>query len=120
MDNKYIQWIINIKFIQRFVLSIMTQSLTPNQADLLRQCLLLSQNLDQHGAARDRFAQLRETVTNDASLAVLDALWEEVLAARRSAVFWEQVSDIEKTMSERLADTHFQLQQNYLRLMQEQ
>lgn len=87
----------------------------------LQDCLSLAQDPALHQAANEAFTQLRQTLEADADVTeVLEALWSEVLSARRSAAFWQQLSNVEKEMSDRLAQNHVQLQQNYLRLMQEQ
>lgn len=91
------------------------------QLQLLNECLALTHDIESHPDADRRFLDLEETLTTDpATGKVLQALWQEVLAARRSAIYWQQISDVERSMTEKLADNHFQLQQNYLRLMQEQ
>jgi hypothetical protein len=51
---------------------------------------------------------------------MIDMLWGELLRARRSAQFWQKTCDVERELTERMAASHFQLQQNYLRLVQEQ
>ncbi|MDX2232833.1 MAG: hypothetical protein NW220_24595 [Leptolyngbyaceae cyanobacterium bins.349] len=99
----------------------MSYSLTEKQSELLKECLAMAQDLQSHADADRRFLDLEETLSSaPAALAVVEALWKEVLAARRAATYWEQISDVERSMTEKLADNHFQLQQNYLRLMQEQ
>jgi hypothetical protein len=99
----------------------MPHSLTQNQIAQIQECLLLAQNPRQHDTANQKFAQLLASVeTTPATVELLQRLWHEILSARRSATFWEQISDAEKEMSDRLAQNHVRLQQNYLRLMQEQ
>lgn len=94
--------------------------LTPAQSSQLQQCLELARDINQHQEAIAQFAQLRDLIVQDeAAKALIDGIWAEVLAARRSSAFWQQMSDVEKDVSERLAQNHVQLQQNYLRLMQE-
>jgi hypothetical protein len=99
----------------------MTLSLNENQTAQLQSCLNLALNPKSHGEADRQFLALQADLqTNPATLDVLQRLWKEVLSARRSARFWEQMSDVEKSMSEGLASDHLRLQQNYLRLIQEQ
>lgn len=99
----------------------MSHSLNQKQANLLKECLTLTQEIDHHADAEHRFLDLKESLSGNAdTIAVLEAVWKEALAARRSAAFWQQISDVERTMSEKLADNNIQIQQNYLRLMQEQ
>ena len=99
----------------------MTHSLTQNQLAQLKDCLSLAQNPTQQEAARQTMTQfLSEIDLNPAAVEVIDALWQELLSARRSTAFWEQISDAEKDMGDRLTQDNIRLQQNYLRLMQEQ
>jgi hypothetical protein len=99
----------------------MTHCLSDHQAVLLQGCLELALNLKTHAEAERRFLELQtELQTEPATVEVLQRLWKEVLAARRSAAFWEQMSNVEKSMSDGLATDHLRLQQNYLRLIQEQ
>ncbi|EKQ70897.1 formylmethanofuran dehydrogenase, subunit B [Leptolyngbyaceae cyanobacterium JSC-12] len=99
----------------------MSYSLTQTQSEILQECLEMAQDLALHPDAERRFLDLEETLPDDPpTVEVLETLWREVLAARRSALYWQQVSDVERSLTEKLADNHFQLQQNYLRLMQEQ
>ncbi len=98
----------------------MTHSLTPQQTTQLHECLKLAQDPAHHQDANQTFAALRASISEPSATELLSVLWQEILTARRSAAFWQQISDVEKEMSERLAQNHMQLQQNYLRLMQEQ
>ena len=94
--------------------------LTTAQSTQLQECLELAREITQHQAAIAKFTQLRDSIVHDeATKDLVDGIWAEVLAARRSSAFWQQMSDVEKDVSERLAQNHVQLQQNYLRLMQE-
>jgi len=99
----------------------MTHSLTQNQLAQLKDCFSLARNPTQQETARQNMAQLLSDLAVDAVAAeVIDALWQELLTARRSTAFWEQISDAEKEMGDRLTQDNIRLQQNYLRLMQEQ
>ncbi|MBW4693123.1 MAG: hypothetical protein KME27_15325 [Lyngbya sp. HA4199-MV5] len=98
----------------------MAHTLTPDQLAQLQDCLALSQDPAQHDAARQSLAQLLNEVDPAAAPHIIDALWNELLTARRSTAFWEQISDAEKEMGDRLTQDNIRLQQNYLRLMQEQ
>ncbi len=99
----------------------MTHSLTQNQLAQLKDCFSLAQNPTQQETARQTMTQLLSDLAVDAVAAeVIDALWQELLTARRSTAFWEQISDAEKEMGDRLTQDNIRLQQNYLRLMQEQ
>jgi hypothetical protein len=92
--------------------------------ELLQACLEVAQDPQQHQSAAAQFqvlrVQLADEGTNPAMLLLLDALWKEVLAARRSAGFWQQISDAEQNLSEQMAEHTIQTQKNYLRLVQEQ
>ncbi|MBF2028240.1 MAG: hypothetical protein IGS48_15985 [Oscillatoriales cyanobacterium C42_A2020_001] len=99
----------------------MSYSLNQKQAELLQECLSMTHELGLHADADRRFLDLEESLSDHAATTeIMEALWKELLAARRAALYWQQISDVERSMSEKLADNHFQLQQNYLRLMQEQ
>lgn len=99
----------------------MTHSLTQNQLAQLKDCFSLARNPTQQEAACQTMTQLLSDLAVDAVAAeVIDALWQELLTARRSTAFWEQISDAEKEMGDRLTQDNIRLQQNYLRLMQEQ
>lgn len=99
----------------------MTHSLTQNQMAQLQDCLARSRNPAQQEDARQAMAQLLSDLEPETAAAeIIDALWNELLAARRSTAFWEQISDAEKEMGDRLTQDNIRLQQNYLRLMQEQ
>lgn len=99
----------------------MTHSLTQNQLAQLKDCLSLAQNPTQQEAARQTMTQLLNDVSpNTIAVEIIDALWNELLTARRSTAFWEQISDAEKEIGDRLTQDNIRLQQNYLRLMQEQ
>ena len=50
---------------------------------------------------------------------LLNLIWQDLIAARRSASFWEQMSDVEKEMASNMMETMTQLRQNQLRLIQE-
>lgn len=93
--------------------------------DLLAQvqaCLSLANNPAHHSEATQAFTTLKQQLADEHPLAseALGLLWGEMLSARRSASFWEQISNVERQMSEQLAASYTQLQQNHLRLMQEQ
>jgi hypothetical protein len=82
----------------------------------------LAQKVKTYRQARERCqaiqAQLDQRSPTIAPL--IQLLWNECLNARRSAAFWHELSDVEKTLSDNLSEQNIQLQQNYLRLVQEQ
>jgi hypothetical protein len=95
--------------------------------DSLQTCLALTHSLETQDQAKDQFSQWRdrwwgaETATDPATTqAALDLLWEELVRARRSALICQYKLEMERGMTDRMAESHIQLQQNYLRLMQEQ
>jgi hypothetical protein len=88
----------------------------------LQDCLALTPEVAQHAQAKEQFAVLKAQLATDSPLAadLLELAWNEVIAARRSAAFWEKISDAEKNMSDRVGESLLNLQQNHLRLVQEQ
>lgn len=86
-------------------------------------CLELAHQIEAHDEATQQFQALRDQLAcadQTQTQELLDALWGELLRARRSATFWQKTCDVERELTERMAASHFQLQQNYLRLVQEQ
>jgi hypothetical protein len=99
----------------------MNYSLSQDQIDRLKDCFTLALHPKSHAEADRQFLEFQESLEPDATTSeVLQQLWQEVLAARRSATFWEQLSNAERAVSDGLANNHLRLQQNYLRLVQEQ
>lgn len=100
----------------------MSYSLTNSPATSLQECLTLAGEISQHQEANHSFTQLQSQLATDNPQAaeLLELAWNEVLAARRSAAFWERRCGAEREMTDQMAASHVQLQQNYLRLMQEQ
>jgi hypothetical protein len=72
--------------------------------------------------ATEQFEALLEQVQADspAMATLLSQLWQEYVAVQRSATFYESLSDAEAGLSEKMAQSNIQLQQNYMRLIQEQ
>lgn len=99
----------------------MTDSTTSNRITLLKKCLTLAESLETQPEAKQQFQTLYDTLlTENPQIAELvEMLWLEVLAARRSAAFWQQLSEFEKTMADQMLQSLTQTRQNYLRLMQE-
>ena len=81
-----------------------------------------AQTVQQHPEANQTFeAMLADLKTQSPEAAdLLAQLWQEYISSKRSSLFWEQLSEVEKNLSDRLSESHMQLKQNYLRLMQEQ
>lgn len=98
----------------------MTQ-FSPSPLAQLRKCVSLAQELANHAQANHEFQQLRDSVATENPQAgeLMDLLWQEVIAARRSAEFWHEMSNVEKDLSNRMMENMTQLRQNYLRLIQE-
>lgn len=99
----------------------MVQAVSAEAIAQFQQCLELTADVTRHAEANQMFAELQAKMADEGSLAaaLLDMVWKELIAARRSAAFWEQISDAEQHMSEQIVANHTNLQQNYLRLMQE-
>lgn len=100
----------------------MSYSTAKVSATVLTECTELAKDPKAHGAAEQAFEQIKQDLSggSTATLEVVEHLWKELLTARRSAAFWEQISNVERSMTEQLAADHVQLKQNYLRLLQEQ
>ncbi|PSR18873.1 hypothetical protein C8255_05265 [filamentous cyanobacterium CCP3] len=88
----------------------------------LQTAIGLAQDVQQHPQAhqafQDMLADLKTQSPETADL--LAQLWQEYISSKRSSVFWEQLSEVEKNLSDRMSESHMQLKQNYLRLIQEQ
>ncbi|MEB3356897.1 MAG: hypothetical protein VKK04_09240 [Synechococcales bacterium] len=100
----------------------MTKALSPAYVDQLQHCLKLVQNSQTQDAAHREFERLHQAVsaeTPDAAQ-LLAIMWDELVSSRRSAMFWEELCNVEKQLTDRMAESHLRLRQNYLRLMQEQ
>ena len=98
----------------------MTQS-SPNPLAQLHKCISAAQEVANHAQANQAFEQFRDGVAteNPQAAELMELLWLEVIAARRSAEFWREMSNVEKDLSDRMMENMAQLRQNYLRLMQE-
>ncbi|MGK7891658.1 MAG: hypothetical protein AB4042_20200 [Leptolyngbyaceae cyanobacterium] len=88
----------------------------------LQECLNLLKDAATYELAVQRYAVLRDRLFADhpEMVALLDMVWEDLRASRRSARVWERLCNTEKQLTDRMAESHVQLQQNYLRLVQEQ
>ncbi len=88
----------------------------------LQAAVELAHTVDCHAEAHQQFqALLDELQSHDPqAVALLEQLWQSYVASQRSSLFWQQLSQVEKNLSDRLTESHLQLKQNYLRLMQEQ
>lgn len=100
----------------------MAQTVTADPLIRIQECLSLANDFSRHAEANQAFIDLKDSLAVDHPIAaeMLSLLWHEMLSARRSASFWEQISDIERQLTEQMTASHVQLQQNYLRLVQEQ
>lgn len=90
--------------------------------DQLKLCFRLTEEPKTHAEAKQAFQQVRDRVANDCpdAVEVVEMLWQELISSRRSAIFWQELSDMEKNLGEKLAEHQMQLRQNYNRLVQEQ
>lgn len=100
----------------------MTYASSDSMTQALAECIALLQDLETHAAANEAFNHLQVQIAeaNPAMAHLMGMLWREAVAGRRSAAFWQRICDVERDLTENLSANHFQLQQNYLRLMQEQ
>ena len=73
-------------------------------------------------AATEQFEAILKQVQAESPVGatLLRQLWQEYVSIQRSATFWENMSDAEKGLSEKMAESNVQLQRNYMRLVQEQ
>lgn len=99
----------------------MTTKFSETMVAQLQKCLELAADVKTQELAHQEFAKLRENLPheNPLMLQLLEMLWQDVIKSRRSASFWQHISDAEKGMSGKLIEDMTDMQQNYLRLMQE-
>ncbi|HEY9876850.1 MAG TPA: hypothetical protein V6D29_00280 [Leptolyngbyaceae cyanobacterium] len=88
----------------------------------LKGAIALAHDVKTHPQAKEQFEELHALLEpENAEMAdLLKHLWQEYITLQRSAAFWQKLSNAEKELSDRVAENNIQLQQNYLRLMQEQ
>ena len=88
----------------------------------LQTAISLARQVQQHPEAHQAFQAVLGEIKAESPAAadLLEQLWGEYIGTQRSSQFWEQMSEVEKNLSSRLSESHIQLKQNYLRLMQEQ
>lgn len=93
-----------------------------SRPDQLQALLQLAETVEHHPDAHHQFqAWVADLQMNEPELAALmEQLWQAYMASQRSAHFWQRRTQMEQRLSDRLSQHHAQLQQNYLRLMQEQ
>ncbi|NMF83201.1 hypothetical protein [Nodosilinea sp. P-1105] len=99
-----------------------TDSSATDLAAQLQAALDLARQVETHSQAQAAFQTLLADVQaqNPELASLFEQLWQAHIRSQRSSRFWEQVSEVEKGLSDRLTESHIQLKQNYLRLMQEQ
>lgn len=90
----------------------------------LREAIKLSQSskAQTQQQANQIFEALRHQLDADnPELAeMIQILWRELISARRSAAFWQELCQVEKHLSERISENHMQLKQSYQRLIQKE
>jgi hypothetical protein len=88
----------------------------------LQAAINLAQNVQHHSEAHEAFQAVAAALRaeNPVAADLLQQLWHSYISTQRSSLFWEQLSEVEKNLSDRLSESHMNLKQNYLRLMQEQ
>ncbi len=105
-----------------FVKSPMKSAIAPPLAETLETALKLAQDVQTHAEAHETFNKLYEALREQSPEVanLMQTLWREYVTTQRSAAFWQELCQVEKHLSERIAESHLQLRQNYLRLIQEQ
>ena len=100
----------------------MNQTIPQPSAQTLQMAIRLAQDTKTQPQAHAAFDEVYKAVrTDNPQVAMLlQTLWREYVTTQRSAEFWQELCQVEKHLSERIAESHIQLKQNYLRLMQEQ
>ncbi len=100
----------------------MNKPLSQSPVKALESAISLAQDSDSNEKAHAAFNEVLETLqTNDPQVAaMLQLLWREYVTTQRSVTFWQELCQVEKHLSERITESHVQLRQDYLRLMQEQ
>ncbi|TVQ08282.1 MAG: hypothetical protein EA368_12180 [Leptolyngbya sp. DLM2.Bin27] len=88
----------------------------------LQAAIDLAQQVQQHPEANQAFQEMLGDLSSQNPIAadLMAQLWQEYISSQRSSLFWERLSEVEKNLSDRMSESHIQLKQNYLRLMQEQ
>jgi hypothetical protein len=89
---------------------------------VLKGAIALAQDVKTHPQANEQFEELHAQLVDDNPLMadLLKQLWEEYITQQRSIFFWQNLSDAEKDLAQKVTENSLQIQQNYLRLMQEQ
>ena len=100
----------------------MNKPLTQSPVKALESAIDLAQDSDSNDKAHAAFNEVLAMLqSQDPQAAVmLQMLWREYVTTQRSVTFWQELCQVEKHLSERITESHVQLRQNYLRLMQEQ
>jgi hypothetical protein len=100
----------------------MTKTVFQMPAETLQSAIKLAQDVKTQEQAHSTFNALYDDLCehDPETAAMMQMLWREYVASRRSAAFWQELCQVEKHLSERITESHIQLRQNYLRLMQEQ
>jgi hypothetical protein len=84
--------------------------------------MALTHHVDQHDQAQREFGLVCDRVaeSDPGAAELLNLMWQELLSARRSSAFWQEMCDVEKELSHKIAESNLQLRQNYLRLTEDQ
>jgi hypothetical protein len=100
----------------------MTNVVSPLPTETLQTAIKLAQDVNTQDQAHATFNALYADLSgkDPETAAMMQSLWREYVASRRSVTFWQELCQVEKHLSERITESHIQLRQNYLRLMQEQ
>lgn len=102
----------------------MNKTAINNPVSTLREAIKLSQSseIQTQQQAHQLFEALHDQLDadNPELVEMICILWREVVSARRSASFWQELCQVEKHLSERISENHMQLKQNYQRLIQKE
>ena len=101
---------------------LMNKPLSQSPVKALESAINLAHDTDSNEQAHAAFNEVLASVQTEdpQTAAMLQMLWREYVTTQRSATFWQELCQVEKHLSERITESHVQLRQNYLRLMQEQ
>lgn len=100
----------------------MKSAVAPSLNETLQEAIKLAQAADQHSEAQTAFERLHRELEaqHSPSADLLAVLWREYVRSQRSTLFWQELCQVEKHLSEQLSESHLQLKQTYLRLVEEQ
>ncbi|NET08708.1 MAG: hypothetical protein F6K09_09450 [Merismopedia sp. SIO2A8] len=88
----------------------------------LQDCLRLVKDIHSHEQADQMYQALRDrlVVEQPDAVELMDMMWKTLVASYQSAALWEKLCQSEQQLTDRMVESHVQLQQSYYRLVQEQ